>query len=150
MKVDDRHVVWLRAQIAGQEAIMRKVQHEFTDPRDMQPVAFLIHHAFVLAVRKAFRAEFTHEQVIRLVAHVRAMLSPRTDLADPLTAESEILRALGEPAPLVADSSTRAAAQMAVLDYLVSDMHLDDDEIFALLYQARQAADRTMAGKAQA
>jgi hypothetical protein len=73
------------------------------------------------------------------------MLSPRTDLVDPIVAESEIHRALGDPTPSSADGKARMTAQMAVLDYLVRDMGLDDDEIFALLHQAREAADRTMA-----
>jgi hypothetical protein len=35
---------------------------------------------------------------------------------------------------------------MAVLDYLVRDMSLDDDQISGLLRQARDAADREMDG----
>jgi hypothetical protein len=145
VEVDDRHIVWLRAQIAGQEPIMRKVAGELVGPHDMDPLAPLIYHAFVLAVRAAFRGGFTYGQVIRVVASIRAMLSPRTDLVDPVAAESEIRRALGDPAAFFRDGKARTTAQMAVLDHLVRDMGLDDDEIFALLRQARQEADRTMA-----
>jgi hypothetical protein len=125
---------------------MRKAAGELTGPHDMAPLAPLIYHVFVLAVRSAFGTEFTRSQVIQVVAGTRAMLSPRTGLVDPIAAESEIRRALGDPAPLFPDAKARTAAQMAILDYLVRDRGLDDDEIFALLHQGRQAANRTMAG----
>lgn len=124
---------------------MRRVAAELAAPHDMDPLAPFIHQAFVLAVRAAFGAEFTRSRVIHLVVEVRGMLSPRTNLIDPVVAESEICRALGDPAPFSPDGKARTTAQMAVLDYLVRDMGLDDDEIFALLDQAREAADRTMA-----
>lgn len=124
---------------------MRRVASELAGPHDMEPLAPLIYHGFVLAVRSAFGAEFSRSQVIRVVAAVRAMLSPRTDLVDPVAAESEIRRALGDSAvPFFPDAQARMTAQMAVLDYLVRDQGLDDDEIFAVLWQARRAADRTM------
>jgi hypothetical protein len=103
----------------------------------------------VLAVRAAFGAEFTRSRVIRLVAEFRGMLSPRTGLIDPVVAGSEIRRALGDPAPFSPDGKARTTAQLAVLDYLARDMGLHD-EIFALLCQAREAADRTMAGTSPA
>ena len=146
MKVDDRHVAWLRAQIAGQEPIIRRAASELTGPHDMEPLPPFIYHVFVLAVRSAFGSEFTRSQVIQVVAETRVMLSPRTGLVDPIAAESEIRRALGDPAPPFPDAKARTAAQMAILDYLVRDRGLDDGEIFALLRQGRQAADCTMAG----
>jgi hypothetical protein len=73
------------------------------------------------------------------------MLSPDTGLVDPVAAESEIRRALGDPAPLFPDAQARAVADLAVLDYLVRDMGLDDDGIFALLHEARDRADRDLA-----
>ena len=146
MRVDDRHVVWLRAQIAGQEPIMRRAAGELTGPHDLEPLDPFIYHVFVLAVRSAFGAEFTRSQVIKVVADTRVMLSPRTGLVDPIAAESEVRRALGDRAPLFPDAKARTVAQMAILDYLVRERGLDDDEIFALLCQGRQAADRTTAG----
>jgi hypothetical protein len=140
VKIDDRHVAWLRAQIGGRETSMRQITARLSAPDEMDPLAPLLHHAFVLAVRKAFGPQFTHGEVIRLVANVRTVLSEMPGLVDPVAAESEIRRALGEPTPLFPDPNARAAAQLAVLDYLVHDLELGDDQTDSLLDQARQAA----------
>lgn len=137
MTADGRHIAWLRAQIAGQEAAMRQVMNELARSGDTDPLALLINRAFVIAVRGAFGAEFSRGEVIRLVAGVRAQLSKDSGLVDPVAAESEIRRALGESAPLFPDPDARAAAQLAVLDYLVRDLGLSDDQVSSLLDQAR-------------
>lgn len=131
-----------RAQIGGDEAAMRQIASELSGPGDLDPLPPLIHRAFVLAVRKAFGSQFTRGEVIRLVADVRSMLAPScmTGVVDPVAAESEIRRALGDPAPEFPDPDARAAAQMTVLDFLVHDMALDDGQIGQLLRQARQMA----------
>lgn len=119
---------------------MRQIMGELSRPGDLDPLAPLLHRAFVLAVRKAFGPQFTHGEVIRLVANVRTVLSEMPSLVDPVAAESEIRRALGEPTPLFPDPNAWAAAQLAVLDYLVHDMELGDDQVDSLLDRARQAA----------
>lgn len=146
MKPDDRHVAWLRAQVGGDEATMRRLIDELTDAGAMDPLAPLINRAFVIAVRDAFGDRFTRGEVIRLVANVRTLLSEAPVAIDPAVAESEIRRALGDPAPLSGDPDARATAQMAVLDYLVHDMELDEERTDALLSQALSQARETPGG----
>lgn len=74
------------------------------------------------------------------MANVRSVLSlsnlPGT--VDPVAAESEIRRALGDTVSELPDPDARAAAQLTVLDYLVRDMKLTDDQIDDLLQDARR------------
>lgn len=51
MKIDDRHVAWLRAQVGGDEAAMRRLTEELSGPGDLDPIAPLVYQAFVLAVQ---------------------------------------------------------------------------------------------------
>jgi hypothetical protein len=141
MKVDDQHVAYLRAQIAGDAGIMEYVMGQMTAPGAMDGLVPLVDEAFVLAVRKWFGPYFTHGQVIRLVAQVRGLLSEQPAIIDPAVAESEIRRALGENLPMFPDARVRAPAQMAVFDLLVRELELDEAEIWALLREAREAAD---------
>jgi hypothetical protein len=140
MTVSDLHMVYLRAQVAGEEAVMRRVLSEITEPRGMDGLLPLAYQAFVLTVRKKFGPRFTHAEVIRFVAHVRAILSERPELVDPVAAESEILRALGQDVPASPDATARSAAHLAVLDVLVHDMDLEDEAVTGLLNQARRRA----------
>lgn len=144
MEADGRHVAWLRAQISGDEARMRQIADELSRLGDLDPLPWLIHCTFVLAVRKAFGERFTSGEVVRLAADARSMLAPSgmIGVIDPVAAESEIRRALGDPAPEFPDPDARAAAQITVLDYLVHHMALDDGQISELLRQARQMTER--------
>jgi hypothetical protein len=141
MKVDDQHVAYLRAQIAGDAETMEYVMGQMTAPRAMDGLVPLVDEAFVLVVRKRFGPYFTYGQVIRLVARVRGLLSEQPTIVDPVVAESEIRRALGENLPTFPDAQVRTPAQMAVFDFLVRELGLDEAEIWALLREAREAAD---------
>lgn len=143
MRVDDLHMVYLRAQLAGDEEIMGDARRRLNAENTLDGIVPLVHESFVLVTRKWFGAGFTHGQVIRLVAQVRASLGDQSKLVDPVAAESEIRRALGENVPLFADTAVRTAAQMALLDFLVRDLNLDEAEIWGLLRDARDAAERT-------
>lgn len=146
MELGDQHVAWLHAQVRGDEPGMRQIMARFNGPGDLGPLAPLIYHAFVIAVRRAFGPQFTPGEVIRLVANVRTVLSELPDAVDPVAAESEIRRALGDPVPFFPDSDARAAAQMTVLDYLVHDLDLDEKQLDILLGQARQAVTSSRPG----
>ncbi len=146
MKVNDQHVVYLRAQMAGDAETMEYVTGQMTVPHAMDGLVPLVDEAFVLVVRKWFGPYYTHGQVIRLVAQVRGLLSEQHTLIDPVVAESEIRRALGESVPLFSDARVRTPAQMALSDFLVRDLELDEAEVWGLLRDARQAADRHAVG----
>lgn len=121
---------------------MRQIMDQLRIPGGMDPVAPLLYSAFVIAVRKAFAPEFTRGEVVRLVSNVRVLLGEMRDAVDPVAAETEIRRALGENIPAFPDANASAAAQMTVLGYLVRDLGLDGSALSDLLAQARSAADR--------
>ena len=141
MKVDDLHVAYLRAQIAGEQATMLQVLGQLTGANALEPLVPLVHGSFVIAVRKWFGHSFTHAQVIKLVAHARALFSEQPELIDPLIAESEIRRALGENVPPSPDPNARGTVQLAVLDYLVRALDLNDQAIEDFLKEAGSAAN---------
>ncbi|HXL93517.1 MAG TPA: hypothetical protein VN969_31685 [Streptosporangiaceae bacterium] len=140
--VSDLHMVYLRGQISGEEGVMREALRRLAGPQAMDGLLPLIYEAFVIAVQQKFGPAFTRSQVIRLVAQVRAVLGEGAELVDPVTAEAEVLLALGQRVPASADGTVRAAAQMAVLDVIVRDLDLDEDAIATLLNQARQNTGR--------
>lgn len=146
MKTDDRHVAWLRAQIGGDETTMRQIMADLSGPGDLDPLAPLIHRAFTIAVRRVFGTQFTHGEVIRLVANVRSLLSEAPVPVDPVAAESEVRRALGEHAPAFPDPDARTVAQLTVLDCVVRDLRLGDRQIDDLLGEARQPVTSAKTG----
>jgi hypothetical protein len=144
MKVDDLHVAYLRSQIAGEEQGVLGALNTL-DPGQMAPLVTLVHEAFVLAVRTWFGPAFTHGEVIRLVATLRALNSEGPDFVNPAAAESVIRRALGENAPLHADPAARLTAQFVLLDFLVRAMSLDGAGIDRLISDARTRVDQALA-----
>jgi hypothetical protein len=140
VKVDDRHVEWLRALIAGRQEDARHLTDELFASGAAEPIYPLLHYTFAFAIREALRGKPTYGDVIRVVAALRAQISRTPVMVDPVAAESEILRALGDSAvPLFPDGDQRAMAQTALLCYVVRDMGLDDSQIDELLRQAGQA-----------
>jgi hypothetical protein len=109
MKVDDLHVAYLRSQIAGEEQGVLDALNTL-DPGHMTPLVTLVHEAFVLAVRTWFGPAFTHGEVIRLVATLRALNGEDPDFVNPAAAESVVRRALGENVSLHADPAARLPA----------------------------------------
>jgi len=145
MRVDDPHVAYLRSQIAGDQQAVLGVMNEL-GARQMGPLVPFLREAFVLAVRRWFGPTFTHGQVIQLVARIRALGADEPDFVNPVAAESEICRALGEDVPQHPDPIARMGAQYVVLDFLVRLLDLDEYAIDALLAEARYTADQTLAG----
>lgn len=137
-------MIFLRAQLDGEEDVMRDALDQLTSLDVQAPLPALVYEAFLIAVRKWAGTKFTRGQVIRLVASARVFFAEEPDLIDPSAAESEVLRALGQNVPPFPDVTACAAAQLTLLDFLVRDLGLSDDEINNLLEQAREAADRRL------
>jgi hypothetical protein len=93
-------MVFLKAQLAGDEDIMRDAMSQLTSKHAMDRIVPLLHETFVIATRIWFGAEFTRSDVIHLVARVRASLGEQSGLVGPVAAESEIRRTPGENVPL--------------------------------------------------
>lgn len=142
MTIDDRHVEWTRALITGRQEDAQRLADELFASGAGEPLYLLLHYAFALAIRKLFGDTYSRGLVIELVAAVRAELSGTpADGVDPIAAESEMLRALGDAAtPVFPDPSARAVAQAAMLCYAVRDMGLGNDQIDELLQSARRAS----------
>jgi hypothetical protein len=74
---------------------------------------------------------------------VRALLSDRPALLDPLTAEDELRNALGEPVTATHEVGNVATARITLLLALVASLDLDDHAIGDLLGEARNVANRS-------
>jgi len=142
MTIDDRHVEWARALITGRQEDAQRLAGELFASGAGEPLYPLLHYTFAFAIRKLFGDSYSHGLVIELVAALRAGLSGTpADGVDPVAAESEILRALGDAtAPVFPGPAARVVAQAAMLSYAVRDMDLGNDQIDELLQRARRAA----------
>lgn len=140
MKADDRHAEWVRALIAGRQEDAQRLTGELFASGDADSLYPFLYYAFAFAIRRVLRGEPTYDDVIRVVAALRAGLTGTPVVVDPVAAESEILRALGDPsAQLFPDRDARATAEIALLCFSVHDMDLNGDQIDELLRQAREA-----------
>jgi len=141
MNVDDRHVEWVRALITGRQEDAQRLAGELFAAGAAELLYLLLHYTFAFAIRQLFGDSYSRGQVIERVAALRAELSGTpADLVDPVAAESELLRALGNMTiPLFPDGDARATAQAALLCHAIRDMELGNDQIDELLQRAHHA-----------
>jgi cytochrome P450 len=146
MPVTDLEMTMLRAQLAGDDEAAR---HAFTAQLarsgDASGLGMLLYAAFVIAARRKFAPRWSRTDVIGYVARVRALLSERPDLLDPVTAEDELHSALGGNVMAEHDTGARAAAWLILLLALAASLDLDDDATQVLLDEARGQADQMLA-----
>jgi len=149
MPVSDLEMVMLRAHIDGEdEAAQRAFSQQLGASGDVSGLAALVHEAFVIVAQRQFTPQWTGADVIRYVARVRGLFSERPGLLDPVVAEDEIRRALGQPITAAHDAGTRALTWLVLLDALVASLDLDQQGTDDLLSDARYEADRLMAAAA--
>jgi hypothetical protein len=150
MAVTDLEAAVLRAQILGDgEAADRALNEQLTSAGEADALAALLWAAFAIAVRRYFAAQaptWHRGQVVRYIAHLRALLSERPDLIDAGAAEDDICVALGGRASGEHDPLKAAIARHVVLQALAADLGLADAEVDALLAEARQVADQHLSG----
>lgn len=146
MPVTDLEMEMLRAQLAGEDdAAQRAFTSQLAETGDVSGLGMLLYTAFVIAARRKFAPTWTRADVIGYVAHIRAMLSERPDILDPITAEDELVAALGGNVTAAHDKGAKAAAWVILLLALAASLNLDDDAACALLKEARQPADQLLA-----
>jgi hypothetical protein len=146
MRVTSLEMAMVRAALRGQEEeAQRLFQEQLAATGEANGIAVLVHAAFLVAARRKFAPRYTRAQVIRYVAQVRAALSERPGLLDPLAAEDELFAALGGQVTGTHDIGTVALARLFLLMALIASLNLDDQEVGALLDQARELADRMLA-----
>jgi hypothetical protein len=112
----------------------------------MARIGALVHAAMVVAARRKFQSGWTVADVTGFVAGVRRLLSDQPDALDPLVAEHELRRALGEKPTSRPSPRSRGRAQFILLNALVQSLDLNEAEVAALLTEARGIADGLLAG----
>jgi hypothetical protein len=145
VSVTDLEMALLYAQITGNdEAAERRFSEQLARSGDLSGLAALVYAAFVIAARRKFGTRWSRGEVIRYVAQVRALLSERPALLDPLTAEDELRSALGEPIRDTHKVGAVAAARLSLLLALMASLDLDDEAVANLLGEARDVANRML------
>ncbi|HZR54809.1 MAG TPA: hypothetical protein VFB06_35580 [Streptosporangiaceae bacterium] len=144
MAVTDEHVAFLRSYLRGDE---EAVTRSWERIESRAGLAALVHAAFVISARQKFAPTWTRADAIRYVANVRALLSERLDVLDPRAAEQELRLALGDKAESGHSAASAAAAQLIMLNALLVSLDLDEVAVDDLLRQAREVAERILAGQ---
>ena len=101
----------------------------------------LVVSAFVTAARRRFAPAWTSAQIVRFTAQVRNSLRPHGVDLDPLTTETLLRQALGDPVTSTYDDTTQAQVMLYVLGELVASEHLGQAGLDAFLAEARELAD---------
>jgi hypothetical protein len=146
MGVTSLEMAMVRAALRGQEEeAQRLFQEQLAATGEANGIAALVHAAFLVAAQRKFAPRYTRAEGIRYVAQVRAALSERPGLLDPLAAEDELFAALGGQVTGTHDIGAVALARLFLLMALIASLNLDDQEVGALLDQARELADQMLA-----
>lgn len=146
MPVTDHELATLRAQLIGQDEIARQeFSSQLAESGDLSGLGMLVYAAFVIAARRKFAPAWTRADVIGYVARVRALLSERPGLLDPVTAEDELRSALGDNVTAEHSTGARAAAWLILLLTFAASLDLDENAVQALLDEARGQADQMLA-----
>ena len=144
MPVTDKQMVLLRAYLAGEPAIVQRVNRQLAGTATADGIAELVSAALVIAARRKFTSSSSRADVIRFVARVRALLAEQPEALDPVAAEYELRTALGEKMTGSPAGEAKARAQVVLLDALVQSANLGDAAVADLLSQARAVADRML------
>lgn len=145
MAITDDQVETLRAQLAGRtEAHLRMLDQ--LDPVEAGTgYAMLIGAAFFEAAERRFirNGKYVPDtEVIEFVAAVRSVNEATAKTLDPEIAERIILAALDKGEIDDIDDETILGHEVFLLGAIISDEHLNDEELDAFLTQARTTADR--------
>jgi hypothetical protein len=144
MPVTADQVAALRAYLSRDNDEADRLNRELVESGAAEGIAELVYAAFVIASRQKFPPGWSRGEVIRFVAQVRALLSERPDILDPLAAEHQLRRALGESVTDHSGEEARARAQVVLLDALIQSMALDDVELARLLGEAQEVAGQIL------
>lgn len=142
--VTDEHVAFLRSYLRGDEEAVTRAWKRIESRAGL---AALVHAAFVITARQKFAPTWTRADVIRYVAHVRALLSERPDVLAPRVAEQELRLALGDKTKPDHSAASAAAAQLILLNALLVSLDLDEVAVDRLLHHARETAERMLTGR---
>ena len=145
MTVTDDHVAALRAYLsAGSDDEAAEAERLFmllAEAGTAEGIGELLYAMFVIAARRRFSPTWTHAEIIRFVAGVRALVSERPDALDARAAEHQLCAALGEKQVGYPDEEARARSQVVLLEALIQSAELDDAGLNELLAEGRRLAD---------
>jgi hypothetical protein len=146
VRISENQLAALRTALNGEaEEFERLAVSSDVDHGNGFPV--LVGHAFVLAARRGFPHDYSTSDVIRFVGKLRSRDSGEFADISVTAAEQMLLCALrGVPMDSKSDEFAKGYAQVAVLAELVSN--LNDQQLEALLEQARDQADQWLADHA--
>lgn len=144
MQVTDEQVAWLRTYLAGETEVAQRRYGQLAGTENAAGLGALVHAAFVIAARRKFAPNGARADLINFIAQTRQLLEVRSDVFDPLVAENQLRRALGEQIPNSPDVKSNARAQLVLLNALVMSTDLDDEAVFSLLIRARKMANRIL------
>lgn len=144
MPVQDGQMVWLRAYLAGEMEVAARADALLIGSTARAGLGALVRAAFILATRQRFSPRWTTAELIQFVAQVRQVLADHPDVIDPLVAEQQLRRALGDQTLDSNNAEVTARAQLILLDALVTSMDLDETAVVDLLSQARDMANRIL------
>jgi hypothetical protein len=146
MGVTSLEMGMMRAALRGEEEeAQRMFREQLAATGEANGMAVLMHAAFLIAARRKFGPRYTRAEVIRYVAQVRAALSERPGLLDPMTGEDELFAALGGQVTGAHDIGAVALARLFLLMALAASLNLDEQGVGAVLDQARELADQMLA-----
>jgi hypothetical protein len=148
MLVTDEHVLALRAFLTGDEETFGRVSAILGARGDGNGYAALEGAAFVAAARRRFPDGHTAGDVVRLVAVVRTAVDDTDGEIDPRTAEGLLHSVLCDPAAAEGlDELAKARTQPALLHAMLTEGGSSRADLDTLLAEARELADRWLAGR---
>jgi hypothetical protein len=150
MLVTDEDVLALRAFLTGDDVTFDRVS-VVLEERDggNEEFAALQGAAFAAVARRRFPDGHTAGDVVRLVAEARAAVDDTAGEIDPRTAEGLLHGVLCDPAAAGGlDEVAKARTQPALLQAMLEEADVSGAELDSLLAEARELADRWLAGPA--
>jgi len=144
MTVTANHIAALRAALAGDADAFGRIDRQ-TRLGDGQEFPVLVAMAFIAAVRRRFPGGWSTADVIKYVSQVRIWNNDYDDLSPDLAEQLIRSGLLDRPLGGQSGETATAYAQFVLLKDLAGDRN--DEQLNMLLAQARDDADRWLAGR---
>ncbi|MFG2091148.1 hypothetical protein [Spirillospora sp. NPDC048824] len=145
MTITDEEVETLRAQLEGRTEDHLRMLEQLDSEQANTSYAMLIGAGFLVAAERRFIRNGKYvpdSEVIDFVAAVRQVNEDTAKILDPHIAERIINAALDRGEIDDIDNDTVIGTEIFLLGAIISDEHLDADELDAFLTETRALADR--------
>lgn len=145
MAITNEEVETLRALLEGRTDEHRRMLEQLDPEQANTSYAMLIGAGFLVAAERRFIRDGKYvpdSEVIDFVAAVRQVNEDTAKIIDPQVAERIILAALDKGEIDDIDNDTVVGTEIFLLGAIISDEHLNTDELDAFLMETRALADR--------